>query len=227
VQGLPPSEDSAVRQASERNPQVLSAQANEQAARAGIDLAEAQLMPSLAANGQLLHVIDQNTKGERIDSAQAVLTLTVPIYQGRGEYSKVRAAKETYGQRQNQIEAALRVAKLNATAAWQNLQAARANIESFQAQIDANQIAYEGVVEQNQVGTRTLLDILNAQQELFKSQVNLVGAQHNEAVSAYQLKSAVGDLTALALQLPIEHYDSKLHYDEVREKWIGADPTVP
>jgi outer membrane protein len=224
---LPPSEDSALKQATVNNPQVITAQANEQAARAGVDVASAQLMPTLGVSGQLAHADDQQLGGVRSDSAQLLLTLTVPLYQGGGEYSKIRAAKESFGETQNQIEAALRVATLNATQAWQNLHAAQANILSFQSQIEANTIAYNGVVEEQRVGTRTLLDVLNAQQELFTSQSNLATAQHDEAVSAYQVKTAVGDMTALALNLQVERYDPQKHYDAVRDQWIGTGPAVP
>ena len=227
VANLPSSEDAALKQATVNNPQVITAQANEQAARAGIDVADAQLMPTLGVSGQLAHQDDQQLGGLRTDSAQVLLTLTVPFYQGGGEYSKIRAAKESYGASQNQIEAALRVATLNATQAWQNLEAARANILSFQSQIEANTIAYSGVVEEQRVGTRTLLDVLNAQQELFTSQSNLATAQHDEAVSAYQLKTAVGEMTALALNLQVDRYDPQKHYDAVRDQWIGTGPAVP
>jgi outer membrane protein len=227
VQNMPASEDVAVKQAVELNPQVLTAQANEQAARAGIDVARAQLMPTVGVSGQLAHQEDQQVSGLRNDSAQVLLTLTVPFYQGGGEYSRIRAAKETFGETQNQIEAALRVAKLNATQAWQNLEAAQANIASFQSQIEANTIAYNGVAEEQRVGTRTLLDVLNAQQELFTSQSNLATAQHDEAVSSYQLKSAIGEMTALALNLQVERYDPQKHYDAVRDKWIGTGPVAP
>ncbi len=227
VKSLPVSEEAAVKQATVYNPQVLTAQANEQAARAGIDVAQAQLMPSLGVSGQLAHQDDQQIGTGRTDSAQVLLTLTVPLYQGGGEYSKIRAAKENFGETRNQIEAALRVATLNATQAWQNLEAAQANISSFQSQIEANTIAYKGVVEEQRVGTRTLLDVLNAQQELFTSQSNLATAQHDEAVSAYQVKSAIGEMTALALNLQVERYDPLKHYDAVREQWIGTGPVVP
>ena len=227
VANLPPSEEAALKQATLYNPQVITAQNNEQAARAGVDVATAQLMPTLSINGQLAHQDDQQLGNVRTDSAQILLTLTVPFYQGGGEYSRIRAAKESYGETQNQIEAALRVATLNATQAWQNLQAAQANIKSFQSQIEANTIAYNGVVEEQRVGTRTLLDVLNAQQELFTSQSNLATAQHDEAVSAYQVKTAVGEMTALALNLQVERYDPQKHYDAVRDQWIGTGPAAP
>jgi outer membrane protein len=226
VERLPLSQDLANEQASNQNPQVLSAQANEQAARAGIDLAEAQLMPSLAVSGQVGHQADQQEAGTNENNAQVLLTLTVPFYQGGAEYAQIRSAKQTYGQSQSQIEAAKRAAIESATAAWQNLQAARANVLSFQSQIDANTIAYAGTVEEQRVGTRTFLDVLNAQQELFTSQSELAIAQHNEAVSAYQLKSAVGEMTALALDLQVERYDPLVHYNEDRYRWFGTGPAV-
>jgi outer membrane protein len=227
VQAMPVSEDIAVKQATELNPQVLTAQANEQAARAGIDVAQAQLMPTIGVSGTLLHEKDVLIRGTRDDSAQILLTLTVPLYQAGAEYSRIRAAKDSYGVSQNQIEASIRVATLNATQSWQNLEAARANVVSFTSQIEANTIAYSGVVEEQRVGTRTLLDVLNAQQELFTSQSNLAIAQHDEAVSAYQVKSAVGEMTALALNLQVERYNPQKHYDAVREKWIGTGPVAP
>ena len=226
VQNLPLSEDTAIKQATQYNPQVLGAEATEQAARAGVDVAHAQLMPQLAVSGQLSHEEETQIAGLRTDSAQVLLTLTVPFYQGGGEYAKIRSAKESYGQSQNQIEAAIRVATFNATQAWQNLMAAQANIASFQSQIQANTIAYNGTVEEQRVGTRTFLDVLNAQQELFTSQSNLATAQHDEAVSAYQVKSAIGEMTALALKLQVERYDPQKHYDAVRDKWIGTGPAT-
>jgi outer membrane protein len=72
-----------------------------------------------------------------------------------------------------------------------------------------------------------LLDVLNAQQELFTSQSNLAIAQHDDAVSAYQVKTAVGEMTALALNLQVERYNPQKHYDAVREKWIGTGPVAP
>jgi outer membrane protein len=222
VGGLPESEDASIARALQINPQVLIAQNNQEAARAGVDLARAGLMPSISVSAQLEHLDDQQIRKDEIEAAGVLATLTVPIYQAGAEYSRIRQTKETFTQNQDQVAAAQRQATQVATQAWENLQAARANIQSFQAQIDANRIAYNGTVEEQRVGTRTVLDVLNAEQELFGSQTNLVGAQHDEAVSAYQLKTAVGEMTALALNLAVERYDPQKHYDAVRNKWIGT-----
>ncbi len=155
-----------------------------------------------------------------------LLTLTIPLYQAGGEYSKIRQAKQTYGQRQNQIDATVRSVEQSTTDSWQNMQAAQANIESFTSQIKANEIAFKGTEEEQKVGTRTFLDVLNAQQELFQSKVELVAPQHDQAVSAFQVKSAIGDMTADALAVNVDRYDPSVHYNAVREKWWGTEAGV-
>jgi outer membrane protein len=224
VPGLPANEAASVDLALERNPQVLVAEANQNAARAGIDIARSELMPQVNVNAQIAHFDDLQIKDVHRDSASVLTTLTVPVYQAGAEYSRIRQAKESFGQSGNQVDVAKRQVVQSATDAWENLQAARSRVRSFQSQIEANRIAYNGVVEEQRVGTRTVLDVLNAQQELFTSQVNLAQAQHDEAVSAYQVKAVVGDMTAYALNLPVQLYDPRQHYDAVRDKWIGTSP---
>ena len=73
---------------------------------------------------------------------------------------------------------------------------------------------------------KPFLDVLNAQQELFQSQVELVNAQHDRAVSEFQVKAAIGDMTADALELNVDRYDPSVHYNAVREKWLGTDAGV-
>ena len=221
---LPPSPEAAVQQASIANPQVLFAQANQEAAQAGVDVARAQLMPSLSLSGLILASGDQMLAHTWRNDAQVLVTLTVPIYQAGAEYSKIRQSRETVGTTRNQVDAAVRLVVQDTTQAWQNLEAARAKIKSFQAQVDANTIAYKGSVEQNRVGTTTTLDVLIVQQNLFQSQVSLVNAQHDEAVSSYQLKAQIGELTAQQMALNVNLYNPVAHYDAVKNKWIGTTP---
>ena len=156
-----------------------------------------------------------------------LVTLTVPIYQAGAEYSRIRQAKETLGQTKNQVDAAIRLTSQNATEAWQNLQAARAKITSFEAAVKANNIAYAGLVEENRVGTRTTFDVLQGQQDLFASEVNLTNAQHDEAVSSYQIKAVIGELTAQEIGLNTPIYNPQIHYDAVKNQWIGTTPPPP
>ncbi|HEX2116626.1 MAG TPA: TolC family protein, partial [Alphaproteobacteria bacterium] len=99
----------------------------------------------------------------------------------------------------------------------------RQRLQAFQAQIRANEIALEGVEQEARVGSRTVLDVLDAEQELLDAKVNLVRAQRDEIVSGFQLAAAMGRLTAQNLKLPVEVYDPTLYYNRTRERWIGTD----
>jgi outer membrane protein len=224
ARALPNTAQETVARAIVRNPQVLNAQATQEAAKAGVDVANAQLMPSLALSGLILQGNNQQIQTDWQTEAQVLVTLTVPIYQAGAEYSRIRQAKETLGQTKNQVDAAIRLTSQNATEAWQNLQAARAKITSFEAAVKANNIAYAGLVEENRVGTRTTFDVLQGQQDLFASEVNLVNAQHDEAVSSYQILAVIGELTAQLIGLNTPIYNPQVHYDAVKNKWIGTTP---
>ncbi len=96
-----------------------------------------------------------------------------------------------------------RSARDRAIQAWQGYQTAVAGLTAIRSQIDAAQSAYDGVRAEYQVGDRTTLDVLNAEQELLNAKVNLVKAQRDEIVAEYALKAATGTLTAADLKLPV------------------------
>jgi outer membrane protein len=101
------------------------------------------------------------------------------------------------------------------------LEAARAQIQAAQAQIDAAETALSGVREEARVGQRTTLDVLNAQQELLNARVNLITAQRDRVVASYSLVNAMGRLNSRALGLAVNHYSPKIHYEQVKDQWIG------
>ena len=105
--------------------------------------------------------------------------------------------------------------------AWENLQTIKASIVSNQAAIDAAQVALDGVKQEHQYGTRTTLDVLDAERELFQAQVNLVRSQRNEVVALFNVLAVTGQLQADALKLPVELYDPKEHYDDIKYQFIG------
>ncbi len=87
----------------------------------------------------------------------------------------------------------------------------------------ANRIALEGVQQEALVGSRTVLDVLDAEQELFTSQVNLVRARRDYVVVTYQLKAAIGELTVDDLKLGIETYNPVVYYERNRTRLFGLD----
>jgi outer membrane protein len=222
VAGLPPSVDAAREQALGENPNILNAQHTYDAATYGVDLLFGQLLPTVSLTGQAVRNIGFQGPATSERVGVVTLNLTVPIYQQGAEYSRVRAQKHTAGQARITVDVTRRDTVQAVTQAWESLQTARARIASYTDQIRAAEVALEGVQRESQVGSRTVLDVLNAEQELLTARVNLVQAQHDETVAAYTLKNAVGQLTARALALPVAIYDPVKHYEEVRDKMIGT-----
>ena len=148
--------------------------------------------------------------------------LSVPIYQGGAEYSAIRQAKETLGQKRLDLDTARDQVRQTVVQSWGQLEAAKANIDATTAQVQAAEIALNGVREEARVGQRTTLDVLNAQQELVNARVALVTAQRDRVVASYTLLSAVGRLAPQVLGLHVPVYDAQVHYQQVRDSWAGV-----
>jgi outer membrane protein len=146
----------------------------------------------------------------------------VPLYQGGQEYATIRQAKETLGQRRLDLETARDQVQSNVTQAWGQLAAAKAQIESTTAQVNAAEIALNGVREEARVGQRTTLDVLNAQQDLVNARVALVTAQRDRVVASYTVLAAVGSFSPQILGLKVQTYDAVTHYHQIRDNWAGV-----
>jgi outer membrane protein len=204
------------------HPAVTSAQYSVDAALLQVKVAEGALYPTLALQGNVQQSYESSLLQLRTFNASAIAQLTVPIYQGGAEYSLIRQAKETLGQRRLDLDTARDQVRQSIVQAWGQLEAAKANIEATQAQVQAAEIALNGVREEARVGQRTTLDVLNAQQELVNARVALVSAQRDRVVASYTLLSAVGRLSPQVLGLRVPVYDANVHYQQVRDVWAGV-----
>ena len=220
---LPPSRDEAAALAQKNNPAVLNATFNEAAARYAISVNEGALLPTISLQGSLNHQDDETLSIRKADSAQIGVQASMPLYEAGATTSQIRQAKQTASQDQLLIDQARRSAVQSAFNAWDALATARSSITADQAQVTATQIALDGVRQEAAVGSRTVLDVLNAEQEYLNAQVALVTARHDELAARFQLLSAVGDLSARALRLPVSYYDPEANYKAQRNKWWGLD----
>ena len=105
--------------------------------------------------------------------------------------------------------------------AWAALQASIPSITAAQAQVKAARLATQGVIEEQKVGQRTLLDVLDQQEDLISARIALVQAQHDRIVASFAVASATGNLSASNLKLKVQRYDPNEHYNAVRDKWVG------
>lgn len=223
---LPSSQNDAVNIGTQENPLIVGALYNEQAARFNVDRIRGALLPQIQVDSAYQERFGESDVTRSTSEAQVVGRLTVPIYQSGGiVHAQVRQAKHEHLARLQDIEQARVVVKANVIAAWSQLIGARAQLESAKAAVESNTIALTGVREEERVGQRTLIEVLNAQQELLNSQVNLVTTRRNVIVAAYGLQAALGRLDALSLGVTGTVYDPAAHAEEVDRKWFGISIT--
>lgn len=211
---------------SQEQPQVIAAQYVEQASKDDIDTQFSEMLPSVSLQGSFTHTDESTSKDQEGDDGTILGVLSVPLYQAGAPDSRVRQAKQVYQQARKQLDEARRSAEQQLVASWQNLVTAQAQIKSFEEQVKANEIALEGVRQEQTVGARTVLDVLDAEQAALNSQVSLVTAQTNLVIARYQVLAAIGRLNAKDLALNVDSYDPTQHYNQVRNKIWGTGPSV-
>ncbi|HZU87640.1 MAG TPA: TolC family outer membrane protein [Stellaceae bacterium] len=223
VPALPASRREALELAAHSNFSVIAANFTELAARDNVDLVRGQLLPQISVVGDLTRAKDVSTilKGVWERTVSITAQMTMPLYEGGAIYSQTRQAEQTVGQRLSQVDDARRAAVETATDNWETLRSDRASIASFEAAVRAAQIALAGVQQEALVGTATTLDVLVQNQTLFTVESQLVVAQHDAALAAFNVAAATGRLIAPELKLPVKLYDMDRHYREVKDKWIG------
>jgi len=219
--GLPGTLDAAAAAAATGNPNVIAAQYTEVAAQDNVRLILGELMPAVSLQGQLTHGEETQTRNVTRDTGQVVAQLTMPLYSSGSVESRVRQARQVANQRRIETENARRLAREQATQAFLALTTARARVRALLTQIRAQEIALDGVEQEARVGSRTVLDVLDAEQELLNAKVTLVQTQRDEILANYQLAAATGKLTARELRLPVDLYDPTQNYNQVRTRWFG------
>jgi outer membrane protein len=205
-----------------QSPSVLAAMYGVDVAELAVKVSEGALYPNLGLTAAYTQGYDTIPQTLRQTNVSILGQLTVPIYQGGAEYSAIRQNKETLGQQRLNLDVNRDQARATVVQSWGQLDAAKAQIEATTAQVNAAEIALNGVREEARVGQRTTLDVLNAQQELVNARVALVTAQHDRVVASYTLLAAVGGLSMQRLGLNVMVYDPQVHYQQVRDAWIGV-----
>ncbi|MEQ9488639.1 MAG: TolC family outer membrane protein [Alphaproteobacteria bacterium] len=216
---VPVSREEALTLATDRNPTVRAAEKTYEAADVAVRVQAASLLPSVDLTAQLGREYSRSGSNDT-DSDLMTLTgnLTVPIYQQGIVSSQVREARQAAIEARDLVVEARRSVLENATSAWETYVSAVAQISAREAEVRATEIALEGVEQEAAVGSRTVLDVLDAEQELLDAQVNLVEAQRNETVARYDLIQSVGGLTAREMGLTSNLYDPEAYYKSVRDK---------
>jgi outer membrane protein/adhesin transport system outer membrane protein len=219
---VPATLEEAIAMAQEQDPDVVASVYAERSAQQSIRQSIGELLPEVTLNGSYSKTKENGSPVQDTDSFSATVNVSIPLYEAGGaNHARVRQARQTAGQRRIEISEARRAASEAVTVFWEDLVTARSQIEAFSVAVEANRLALDGVEQEASVGARTVLDILDAEEEYLNSQVNLVSAQRDEVVASYAIATAIGRLTARDVDLPVEVYDEEEYYNRVKSKFIG------
>lgn len=221
---IPKSLKGALDTAGEINPQLLAQAFVESARNSDIKVAFADLLPNadVVASGQRVDP-DFSDLDQNVTTWQFGAQLSIPLYESGFVYSRVRQAKQLASQSRIQVIEVARAVRQAVASSWNAYVGLAQIIKNTRTQVSAAQLALQGVQAEYQAGTRTTLDVLDAQRDLVQAQVLQVTAERNRVVSGYQLLAAIGHLTAEEVGLKVPIYDPDENYQRVRNKWIGTD----
>jgi outer membrane protein len=220
---VPHSLDGALATAQEINPNILAASWVFDASLHDVEVAKGDLYPELSLRATGSYTLHPQKGVDHAESASIATVLNVPIYQSGREYAAIRQSKQVASQRQVQIIEATRAVRQQVTGAWYTLVSSRQAITAAKAQVAAAVLALDGINQEYAVGSRTTIDVLNAEQEVLNARLGLINAEYAQFLSTYQLYQAMGKLTARHLKLGGYAYDPRFNYNTVKDKWIGTD----
>ena len=222
VKPLPRTLPEAITISQVEHPAIVASLHGVDAAELAIKIAEGALYPTVGVTATASNQTDVSAiPGFHLLSGQIAGQVTIPIYQGGAEYATTRQAKENMSQQELQSDSVRNQVRAAVVSAWGLNESSAGVLRAARASVAANEVALQGVREEAKVGQRTTLDVLNAQQALLNARVQLVSAEHDAVVDSYSLLSAVGRLNIPTLGLPVDEYDPRVHFDQVKNKWIG------
>ena len=217
----PPTLNGSIALGIEQNPSVTAALYGVDVAQLQVKIAEGALWPTLTGQYSIQKEYEPALLTPKTFTNTVMLNLSIPIYQGGAEYSAIRLDKEAIDQQRLTVDQVRDQTRADVVQAWGQLQAAKAQVEAAERENDAAARALTGVRNEAMAGQRTTQDVLNAEQTLVNARQSLIVAQHDRVVASYSLLSAVGRLSARELGLPTPIYDPQVHYQQVRDTWIG------
>ena len=185
------------------------------------------LLPQISLEGSVSKVendSNQSIYGDiETDNVEWGVNMSIPLYDAGENRAKIRQSKYQKWQAQEQVLEAQRSVQAVVSRAWEYMISNASQIKALKDQIKANEIALDGVQKEEALGNRTILDVLDAYQELLNSNVSEVTARRDYYVSVMNLLVSMGKLTAEDLKLGVDIYNPKKFYKETRDKWLALN----
>lgn len=218
---LPPNMFRAQRIGLANNPQLLAARFDADAAKASIKIAKSAHLPSLSLNAQFQGAQNQSQGIPDTRSAAITAQIRIPIYSGDLNRSRVRAAKRVQARLKYEIRDSERAVNQTIASAWTQVISAKSSLKFSTKQVAATIIAFEGIKIERNAGTRSALDVLNAEEEVLNAKLSVIEDQRNLHFSMYQLLVTMGTFDAAGLRLTVDPYSPKTNFAAVTQTHLS------
>lgn len=214
---LPASREDALALARQQHPDMVQQRHLVRAADLNIEVAKAEMRPTLSATGTLGASGGPSQQDMKYDSQRIGVTMSHTLYQGGLGSAQLRQAQM---QREAQRAALHQISveiEQNLGAVWAQLAVSAAQIDANIRQIEAATVAFQGLREEAKLGARTTLEVLDAEQDVLDARAARVETEAQSYFNVYQILAATGKLTAKDLNLGIPTYDVTGYYNFVKD----------
>ncbi len=222
---LPASLDELTKKAAKLNPDIDSARHNVTSAKALEMVQKGKLLPQVSVKLQSGRTNPQDPAVQNINnkSYTTILSVNIPIYpDGGAQYSRIRSAKNQTRNSAVHLDSAIKQTQAGVVSVWEGFEAAKSRIVAANQGVEAAQISYDGTVQEEIVGSKTILDVLDAEQKLYEAKITRVDAYKNSVLAAYQMKLLTGELTAQSLKLKVKYFSPEEEFKTIKKKmFIG------
>ncbi|WP_375326880.1 TolC family protein [Candidatus Tisiphia endosymbiont of Nemotelus uliginosus] len=221
---IPSTKEALMQKAININPNIDRTRHEVKSLKASELAAKADLLPKVSFKVQTgkINYDHQDRYNNKVNnrSVTSTLSVNIPIYSQGVEYSRIRKAKNNTRNTVIQLDNTIKQVQTNVVRSWEGFAAAKSKIIAATQGVEASQIAYDGVMQEEIVGSKTVLDVLTAEENLYKAKLSKVDAHKEEILAAYQIKSLIGELTARSLKLNVKYFTPEDALKSLKKKLV-------
>ncbi|RPH07979.1 MAG: hypothetical protein CBD54_002270 [Alphaproteobacteria bacterium TMED194] len=205
------------------NPIIIASGFRKKLSFIKISSAASELLPTLDLNLSAQNAWAPNTFFDEYENYKMEFNLKIPLYLGGYNYSNIRQKKKEAMQSSKILDYNIKKILKEVEILWIEFKSLEAQIVSINAAIKANEMAVEGVKKENEVGSKILLDVLDAEQDLLEEKVEAVKVERDKYITIFNLMAFMGKLSSSELNLDVGVYDLDKNYDAVKNMWLGFE----
>ena len=205
------------------NPNIIASGFRKKLSFVKISSAASELLPTLDLNLSAQNAWAPNTFFDEYENYKMEFNLKIPLYLGGYNYSNIRQKKKEAMQSSKVLDYNIKKILKEVEILWIEFKSLEAQIVSINSAIKANEMAVEGVKKENEVGSKTLLDVLDAEQDLLEEKVEAIKVERDKYITIFNLMAFMGKLSSSELNLDVGVYDLDKNYDAVKNMWLGFE----